>query len=301
MTVKRKKGLGGSLDGLLGGRGVAALLGDEPSSAEKSPWVSLALDRIQPGKYQPRTVMDEGTLTELAQSISDRGVLQPILVRPLAGGRYEILAGERRFRAAQMAGLETIPSRVMEVDDLDSAAIALIENILREDLNPLEQAHGIHRLIVDFGFTHDQAGRTVGKSRSGISNILRLLNLVSPVQSMLRAGDIDMGHARALLSVEGATQVALATQVVAKRLSVRETERLVTRELSSRPSSGGGRTRSSKSADITRLEEELSDLLATPVIFQLGAKNRGKIVIDFADLDVLDGVIQRLRGSSPAA
>jgi ParB family chromosome partitioning protein len=200
-----------------------------------------------------------------------------------------------------MAGLEGIPARVMDVSDLDSAAIALIENILREDLNPLEQAHGIHRLIVDFGFTHDQAGKTVGKSRSGISNILRLLNLVPPVQSMLRAGDIDMGHARALLSVEGAAQVALATEVVAKRLSVRETERLIARELSSSPLPAGRRARSPKSADITRLEEELSDWLATSVTFQLGAKNRGKIVIDFADLDVLEGVMQKLRGLHTSA
>jgi ParB family chromosome partitioning protein len=239
--------------------------------------------------------MDEGALNELAASIKTQGIMQPVLVRPVDGGRYEIIAGERRFRAAQLAGLEEIPVLVREVDDQAAAAMALIENIQREDLNPLEEAQGIARLISDFDFTHEQAAHAVGRSRSAVSNLLRLVNLAQPVQTMLMAGDIDMGHARALLSVDNASQISLASHVVAKRLSVRETEKLVARALEEQAESNTAPRQKDKSGDIVRLEEELSDKLATPVVFKMGPKGRGQMIIDFADLDILEGVLARLR------
>jgi ParB family chromosome partitioning protein len=239
--------------------------------------------------------MDEGALAELAASIKSQGIMQPVLVRPIDGGRYEIIAGERRFRAAQLAGLDEIPVLVREVDDQAAAAMALIENIQREDLNPLEEAQGIQRLISDFNFTHEQAATAVGRSRSAVSNLLRLINLAGPVQTMLMAGDIDMGHARALLAVDSASQIALATQVVAKRLSVRETEKLVARAIEDQNAPAAVARQKDKPGDIVRLEEELSDRLATPVQFKMGPKGRGQMIIDFADLDILDGVLARLR------
>jgi ParB family chromosome partitioning protein len=230
MATKKLKGLG---------RGLEALLGGDNDNATPPPGAPSALPiaQVQAGKYQPRTRMDEGALAELAASIKSQGIMQPVLVRPLAdtsgfgAPRYEIIAGERRFRAAQLAGLEEIPVLVRDVDDQAAAAMALIENIQREDLNPLEEAQGIARLISDFNFTHEQAASAVGRSRSAVSNLLRLVNLAAPVQTMLMAGDIDMGHARALLAVDSASQINLANQVVAKRLSVRETEKLVARAL----------------------------------------------------------------------
>jgi ParB family chromosome partitioning protein len=242
--------------------------------------------------------MDDGSLSELAASIKSQGIMQPVLVRPVAGAGdvgYEIIAGERRFRAAQLAGLEEIPVLVREVDDQNAAAMALIENIQREDLNPLEEAQGIARLISEFDFTHEQAANAVGRSRSAVSNLLRLVNLAQPVQTMLMAGDIDMGHARALLAVDAASQIALANQVIAKRLSVRETEKLVARTLEEQNAPAATPRQKEKSGDIARLEEELSDRLATPVIFKMGAKGKGQMIIDFADLDVLETVLARLR------
>lgn len=298
MVTKKSKGLGRGLEALLGG-GVD--FADAVPAVPGAPSV-LAVTQMQAGKYQPRTRIDDGGLTELAASIKVQGVLQPILVRPLAAdgaARYEIIAGERRFRAAQLAGLAEVPVLVKEVDDQAAAAMALIENIQREDLNPLEEAQGIARLINDFEFTHEQAAGAVGRSRSAVSNLLRLLNLAGPLQTMLMAGDIDMGHARALLAVDGATQITLANQVVAKRLSVRETEKLVTRTAAEQDGSRPARAsaRREKSRDIARLEEELSDLLATAVSIRAGAKNRGQLVIDFANLEALDDVIARLRGN----
>jgi ParB family transcriptional regulator, chromosome partitioning protein len=291
MATKKSKGLGRGLDALLGGST------DFTDSAYEVP-TTLPIEKLQAGKYQPRTRMDEGALNELASSIRAQGVMQPILVRPLGGhnGRtqYEIIAGERRFRAAQIAGLEQIPVLVRDVDDLAAAAMALIENIQREDLNPLEEAHGIHRLITDFSFTHEQAAGAVGRSRSAVSNLLRLLNLAKPVQTMLMAGDIDMGHARALLGVDGAQQITLANQVVAKRMSVRDTEKLVIRAVSEQATTDKPKEKE-KSRDIVRLEEELSDALATSVTFKIGGNGKGKMVIDFSDLDMLDGLIRRLR------
>ena len=294
MATKKLKGLGRGLEALLGGDV------DLTTADANTPSV-LNVTQMQAGKYQPRTRMDEGGLQELAASIKSQGIMQPILVRPVGTNKatgeikYEIIAGERRFRAAQIAGLETLPVLVRDVDDQAAAAMALIENMQREDLNPLEEAQGIHRLITDFSFTHEQAASAVGRSRSAVSNLLRLMNLASAVQTMLMAGDIDMGHARALLAVDAATQINLANMVIAKRLSVRETEKLVTKTLEEQKASPTEARQKEKSGDIVRLEEELSDKLATPVVFKMGTKGRGQMIIDFADLDILDGVLARLR------
>jgi ParB family chromosome partitioning protein len=298
MVTKKPKGLGRGLDALLGG---SSDFNDTGATVPGAP-SSLHVRDMQAGKYQPRTRMDEEALNELAASIKAQGLLQAILVRPLAGNssptgaKYEIIAGERRFRAAQLAGLSEVPVLVKEVGDEAAAAMALIENIQREDLNPLEEAQGIHRLITDFSFTHEQAAGAVGRSRSAVSNLLRLLNLAKPVQTMLMAGDIDMGHARALLAVDAATQINLANQIVAKRMSVREAEKLVVRTTTEQASNGKARTGGKeKSRDIARLEEELSDALATQVTIKVGSKNRGQLLIDFADLDALDDLIAKLR------
>ena len=292
MATKKLTGRGRGLEALLGGDGETS---NQPDPGTPS---SLPVTQLQAGKYQPRTRMDEGSLAELAASIKTQGIMQPVLVRPVGKDgstiKYEIIVGERRFRAAQLAGLEQIPVLVRDVDDQAAAAMALIENIQREDLNPLEEAQGIHRLISDFNFTHEQAANAVGRSRSAVSNLLRLMNLAAPVQTMLMAGDIDMGHARALLAVDAASQITLANQVVARRLSVRETEKLVTRTMEEQANPPAARLKE-KSGDIARLEEELSDKLATPVLFKMGAKGKGQMIIDFASLDVLDGVLARLR------
>ncbi|WP_293778604.1 ParB/RepB/Spo0J family partition protein [uncultured Oxalicibacterium sp.] len=297
MATKKQKGLGRGLDALLGG---SSDFSEAVATVPGSP-STLSVTDMQAGKYQPRTRMDEGALNELAASIKAQGLLQAILVRPIASSgprqRYEIIAGERRFRAAQLAGMTEVPVLVKEVDDEATAAMALIENIQREDLNPLEEAQGIHRLIADFNFTHEQAATAVGRSRSAVSNLLRLLNLAKPVQTMLMAGDIDMGHARALLAVDAATQIALANQVVAKRMSVRDAEKLVTKASAEQSASAKPRQKE-KSRDIARLEEELSDTLATSVAIKLGAKNKGQLVIDFANLDALDDLIARLRSKA---
>jgi ParB family chromosome partitioning protein len=294
MSIKKTKGLGRGLDALLGGSGDMA---EAVPSIPGAP-TELPVSKMQAGKYQPRTRMDEGALNELAASIKAQGLMQPILVRPIGNrseDKYEIIAGERRFRAAQIAGLADVPVLVKNVDDQAAAAMALIENIQREDLNPLEEAQGIHRLITDFSFTHEQAAGAVGRSRSAVSNLLRLLNLAKPVQTMLMAGDIDMGHARALLSAEAAMQITLANQIVAKRMSVREAEKLVTQNISGQSSVKKQRLGREKTRDIESLEEELSDLLATQVSIKLGAKSNGQLVIDFANLDLLDTVIAKLR------
>ncbi|MBW8897916.1 MAG: ParB/RepB/Spo0J family partition protein [Massilia sp.] len=293
MATKKLKGLGRGLDALLGGDAP-----ETPAAPAGAP-SALPVAQIQAGKYQPRTRMDDGSLADLAASIKSQGIMQPVLVRPIDqsanGARYEIIAGERRFRAAQLAGLDEIPVLVREVDDQNAAAMALIENIQREDLNPLEEAQGIARLISEFSFTHEQAAQAVGRSRSAVSNLLRLVNLASPVQTMLMAGDIDMGHARALLAVDAASQIALANQVIAKRLSVRETEKMVARTLEEQNAPPAAPRQKEKSGDLMRLEEELSDRLATPVAFKMGPKGRGQLIIDFADLDILDTVLARLR------
>ena len=296
MITKKPKGLGRGLEALLGD--TTTDFGTEATRVTNAT-ATLPVKALQAGKYQPRTRMDEGPLNELADSIREQGLLQAILVRPISDGKagvtHEIIAGERRFRAAQLVGLTEVPVLIKEVDDKAAAAMALIENMQREDLNPLEEAQGIQRLINEFNFTHEQAAGSVGRSRSAVSNLLRLLNLAKPVQGMLMAGDIDMGHARALLAVDSATQITLANQIVGRRLSVREAEKLVVRSTTGQETSRGGKTKE-KSRDLERLEEELSDALATTVSIKVGARNKGELVVAFAGLDQLDGIIARLRG-----
>ena len=294
--MMKKKGLGRGLEALLGA--------NDASSAEPSNTPSiLALDLLQPGKYQPRTRMDEGALAELAESIRKQGVMQPVLVRAVGGGRYEVIAGERRMRAAKLAGLAEIPVLVRDVPDESAAAMALIENIQREDLNALEEAQGVNRLIGEFKMTHEEAAAAIGRSRSATSNLLRLLNLAKPVQTMLLAGDLDMGHARALLAVDGATQITLANQVVARRMSVREAERFVAKVGADFALSQSRASRSkstpNRDRDLTSLETELSDRLATKVSIHVRAKGRGQVTIDFGDLDQLEGLLAVLRGPTP--
>lgn len=293
MTAK-KKGLGRGLEVLLGGSAEIT----QAVQQEGAPSV-LKLSQMQAGKYQPRTRMDEGALQELAASIRAQGLMQPILVRKvgadLSGDLYEIIAGERRFRAAKIAGLEQVPVLVKDVPDEAAAAMALIENIQREDLNPLEEGQGIQRLIREFNFTHEQAAEAVGRSRSAVSNLLRLLNLAAPVQTMLMAGDIDMGHARALLAVDAASQITLANQVIGKRLSVRETEKLVNATLKPfelKRQAGKGRN---ADRDVARLEEELADQLGLAVQLKMGAKGKGQLQVQFSNLEELDGLLARLR------
>jgi ParB family chromosome partitioning protein len=301
MVTKKPKGLGLGLEALLGPKVL-----DAPASSAlpAGPPAVLPLAALRAGAYQPRTRMDEGSLYELAQSIKSQGVMQPILVRPLdaavhGAGHYEIIAGERRFRAARLAGLDEVPVLVKAVADEAAAVMALIENIQREDLNPLEEAQGLQRLVRDFGLTHEQAAQAVGRSRSAASNLLRLLNLAESVQQMLLAGDLEMGHARALLALPAAEQVMAAQEVAAKKLSVREAERLVAR--ATQP--GGGSTRTTKATpkprDITRIEERLADALTAPVEIRLrkGRAGAGEIAIPFGSLDELDALLDKLGGS----
>jgi ParB family chromosome partitioning protein len=286
-TTKKQKGLGLGLEALLGPKVI-----DSPPA--EGPPTELALDRLQPGRYQPRTRMDEGSLYELAESIKGQGVMQPILVRPLDSGHYEIIAGERRFRAARLAGLDRVPVLVKQVADEAAAVMALIENIQREDLNPLEEAQGLQRLVTEFKLTHEQAAQAVGRSRSAASNLLRLLKLADPVQQMLLAGDLDMGHARALLALDAAEQVMAAHEIAARKLSVREAERLVTRLASPPPAGSRGRL-PTKSRDIARLEEKLADQLSAAVEIRVHARSsRGDIVVHFGSLDELNGLLEKL-------
>lgn len=328
MATKKPKGLG---------RGLEALLGPtvHESATEGTPEhpgtpASLLLADMVPGKYQPRTRMDEGALYELAESIKAQGIMQPILVRRLDAVQarlrrnlesqgpspatasvtvdldrplYEIIAGERRYRAARLAGLDSVPVLVRDVPDEAAAAMALIENIQREDLNPLEEAHGLQRLVKEFGLTHEQAAQAVGRSRSAASNLLRLLNLADPVQTMLMAGDLDMGHARALLALERATQITAANQIAARKLSVREAESLV-KKLSAEFALVSTKPKKEKSRDLKRVEEELSDLLTATVEVRVKKRVKragrteevGELAISFGSLDELNGLIERLRG-----
>lgn len=299
MATRKPKGLGRGLDALLGedAPAINSLGRAEADAEDKLPSV-LKVDALRAGKYQPRTRMDEGALNELADSIRTQGIMQPILVRPLDGkdaGKYEIIAGERRYRAAKLAGLREVPVLVREVPDESAAVMALIENIQREDLNPLEEAHGVRRLLDEFGLTHEQAAQAIGRSRSATSNLLRLLNLTGPVQTMLLAGDIDMGHARALLATDAATQILLANEVIAKRLSVRETEKLIGRTLreadDKQPKSAAKSV--AQSGDVKRLEDALSDHLGTKVSLKIGAKNKGQLQIDFHGWEHLNSLLER--------
>ncbi len=276
----KMKGLGRGLDALLAG--------DE---AKKEIQRSLPVTALQPGKYQPRTQMDKESLDELAASIRAQGLMQPILVRPVSTDRYEIIAGERRWRASQLAGLSEVPTLIREIPDEAALAMALIENIQRENLNPLEEALGLQRLVDEFAMTHQQAADAVGRSRPAASNLLRLLQLAKPVQDMLMAGEIDMGHARALLPLSNALQVQIAQRIAQKGLSVREAERLVQREMA--PPSA--KLAPKPDRDLLRLQEELSDLLGASVQIKSNRKGAGKLTIDFSDLDQLEGLLARLR------
>ena len=303
MVTKKIKGLGRGLEALLG---PTATETGNLAAAERSP-STLSVDQMVAGVYQPRTRMDEGALYELAESIKTQGVMQPILVRLVSqgvnAGKYEIIAGERRFRASKLAGLSEVPVLVRDVPDQAAAAMALIENMQREDLNPLEEAQGMQRLIKEFGLTHEQAAQAVGRSRSAASNLLRLLNLADPVQTMLMAGDIDMGHARALLSLDKAAQITAANQISAKKLSVREAESLV-KKIGAEFSLVTQKPKKDKSRDLKRLEEELSDLLTAQVEIRVKKQVKrqgrieqiGEVAIEFGSLDALNGLIDKLRG-----
>ena len=329
MATSKPKGLGRGLEALLGPK-LGTAFGDTPADGSPAPAdtpSALSLGDLVPGTYQPRTRMDEGALYELAESIKAQGIMQPILVRPLPeadglarlaqlqtgqgqavterGARpvYEIIAGERRFRAAKLAGLDTVPVLVRNVPNEAAAAMALIENIQREDLNPLEEAQGLQRLIKEFGLTHEQAAQAVGRSRSAGSNLLRLLNLAEPVQTMLMAGDVDMGHARALLTLDKATQITAASQIAAKKLSVREAESLA-KKLGAEFALTPQKPKKEKSRDIKRVEDELADLLMASVEVRVKKRIRrhgkledvGELAIGFGSLDELNGLIDRLRG-----
>jgi len=302
MTSAKKRGLGRGLDALLGGtRELDAATsiatdGTAPrtEAARGESVLRLPLHRIERSRYQPRREFDSDALRELADSIASQGVLQPIVVRPVADGDYEIIAGERRWRASQQAGLADIPVVVREVDEQTALAIALIENIQREDLAPLEEAGALQRLQEEFGLTHQQVAEAVGKSRTTVTNLLRLLELGDEVKSLLDAGRLEMGHARALLGLKGDTQTLAARQVVARGLSVRETERLVRRLQGEE----GGRPRHSSQAqspDIRQLQDDLAERLGARVAIQHSAKGTGKLVIAYNSLDELDGILGHIR------
>jgi ParB family chromosome partitioning protein len=271
------------------GRGLDALLG-EGDTVDGERLLTLPVESLVPGKYQPRTRMDGEALAELADSIKSQGLMQPILARAIPGGRYEIIAGERRWRASQLAGLGTVSVLVRDVPDEAALKMALIENIQRENLNPLEEAQGIHRLIQEFSMTHQTAAEAVGRSRVAVTNLLRLLHLAKPVQALLMNGDLDMGHARALLPLAHAKQVDSAHEVVKRGLSVREAERLVSRVLNPQV-----KKLVSKDRDVARLEEDLAERLGASVHISANRKGAGRLSIDFASLDQLDDLLQRIR------
>jgi len=286
--VVKKRGLGRGLDALLGGS--MAKAAEEPQAADLR---EVPVDLLQPGKYQPRTDMHAESLEELANSIKAQGVVQPIVIRPIGGERYEIIAGERRWRAAQIAGLHEIPAVVRDVPDEAAIAMALIENIQREDLNPIEEAIALQRLIDEFEMTHQQAAVAVGRSRAAVSNLLRLLSLNDDVRKMLEHGDLEMGHARALLALEGQAQSEAARDVATRGCSVRETEQLV-RRLGSAPTKTKKDVKS-VDPDIKSLQDELAQKLAAKVLFQHAPKGNGKLVIHYNSLDELDGILARIQ------
>lgn len=271
------------------GRGLDALLAGDSEENNKDTLQNLKLDQLQPGKYQPRTHMDQESLAELAESIKSQGIMQPILARALIAGNYEIIAGERRWRAASLAGLTEVPVLVRVVADEAALAMSLIENIQRENLNPLEEATGIQRLINEFDMTHQLAAEAVGRSRSAVSNLLRLLNLAPPVQELLMHNQLDMGHARALLSLPNVGQITVANEIVGRGLSVREAERLVQRQ--QRPDAA---PKAKPDRDILRLQEDLAEKLGAMVTLKAQKKGRGKLIINYDSLEQLDDIIGRL-------
>ncbi len=282
------------------GRGLDSLLaGDMGSVGEADSLLVLKVEQLQPGKYQPRSYMDDAALQTLAESIKSQGIMQPILVRHIDDERYEIIAGERRWRASQMAGLEEVPVLVREIADESALAMALIENIQRENLNPLEEAQGIKRLIDEFDMTHEKAALAVGRSRVAVSNLLRLLSLSAPVQDMLMHGKIDMGHARTLIGLAGAQQVMLAEQIVQNNFSVRDAETLVKKhqadEATSKPSAGQKVSQKTKqNRDVLSLEQALSEKLGASVTIKAAANGSGTLKINYANLDQLDEIISKM-------
>jgi ParB family chromosome partitioning protein len=281
----KQKGLGRGLDALLG-------TGEEVDAPARESLATARVERLQPGKYQPRTRMDETSLAELAASIRAQGLMQPILVRPVAAERYEIIAGERRWRAARLAGLEEVPVVVREVSDQAALAMALIENIQREDLNPLEEAQGVQRLVDEFKLTHQEAADAIGRSRAATTNLLRLLNLTKAVQALLFDGQLEMGHGRALLALDGELQIGTAKRVAAKGMSVRETEQLVNDIL--HPQARHARPKARSSRDVQRLQEEVSEKLGTTVEIKPGKKGSGRVVISYMSHEHLDEVLAKL-------
>lgn len=280
--VKPGRGLGRGLDALLSGNDEEVRAGDTLRE--------LRIEQLQPGKYQPRTHMDEAALNELAASIKSQGVIQPILTRELSDGGFEIIAGERRWRAAKLAGLSLVPVLVRKVEDNAALAMALIENIQRENLNPLEEAVGIQRLIDEFMMSHQTAADAVGRSRSATTNLLRLLKLPQLIQDMVMTGRLDMGHARALLALEGAQQVTAANKIVGEGLSVREAEKLVQHLLNPQPA----HEKPKPDRDILNLQEALSEKMGTNIQIKIGSKGSGKLIIDYVDNDHLNEIITRL-------
>jgi ParB family chromosome partitioning protein len=284
----RPKGLGRGLDALL--------VSSDDDEGQRESLQMLPVDRLRPGKYQPRTRMDAASLAELALSIKEQGVMQPILVRPVDGSRFEIVAAERRWRAAQQAGLREVPALVRTVPDQAALAVALIENIQREDLNPLEEAKGLERLIEEFGLTHEAAAKAVGRSRSAVSNLLRLTSLAPPVQEYLLAGKLEMGHARALLALPVAQQSGAASRVVEAQMSVRETERMV-HALQNPEQRTQRKVRFARDGDTLRLENEIGEHLGAVVRLEPGRKGAGRLVIRFSSIEQLDGIVERLGAS----
>jgi ParB family chromosome partitioning protein len=273
------------------GRGLDALLGND-QEAPRETLLTLPVGRIRPGKYQPRTRMDQQALAELAASIRSQGLMQPLLVRPVDRERYELIAGERRWRAAQMAGLEEVPALVRDVPDEAALALSLIENIQRENLNPMEEAAGLQRLVDEFSMTHEQAADAVGRSRSATTNLLRLLKLAKQVQEMVMEGALEMGHARALLALDPARQIEAAHRIAGRGLSVRETEALVQSMVRGRP--GAARPKKTD-RDLARLEEELSGSLGTTVEIRPSKRGSGKLVVHYSSLDHLEQLLKKLR------
>lgn len=288
MAVKKRSGLGKGLDALLGKKDdVVITLADTKGDSSSE----LDIEKIQPGEYQPRTRMDKESLEELAQSIKEQGLISPILVRPIAKNRYEIIAGERRYQASKLAGLKKVPVLIRKISNEKALAWALIENIQREDLNPLEEAAGIQRLLDEFHMTHESASQAIGRSRTATTNLLRLLNLAQPVQDRLMANEISMGHARALLSLEPAMQVAIANEIVKKGLSVRQVETLVANMAQQKLKKGKVGKKTRKDADTLKLEEDLSNFLGATVKINTNQRGKGKLIIEFSNLDQFDGII----------
>lgn len=291
-TRKKPKGLGRGLDALLGSD-MNAL--DNLTSSESLAPQTLRVDQLQAGKYQPRTKMDDVAIAALAESIAQQGIMQPLLVRPVASGashEFEVIAGERRLRAAMKVGLTDVPVIIKDVDDEQAAIMALIENIQREDLNPMEEARGIKRLLDEFALTHDQIASAIGRSRSATSNLLRLLNLAQPVQEMVMQGTLDMGHARALLSLDAADQIQAANVIIAKGLSVRETEHLVNRGLH-RPTTNSP-TKKTEDQDLLRMQDRLADQFGTRVAIKANQKGLGQLTLHFHDWEQFQGLLEKM-------